>query len=144
MISKDEQRLAVLAVSSLEEDHECLGCILGEALGCVRRARGCQEALCMLREGTVPVVICERDLPDGDWKVMLSALRRLEKAPLLIVCSRVADEYLWAEVLNLGGWDVLAKPFDAREVTWSVGLAVQEWQRRAGAGAAEGSQVAAG
>jgi DNA-binding response OmpR family regulator len=98
----------------------------------------------MLREGTVPVVICERDLPDGDWKVILSALRRLEKAPLLIVCSRVADEYLWAEVLNLGGWDVLAKPFDAREVTWSVGLAVQEWQRRAGAGAAEGSQVAAG
>lgn len=98
----------------------------------------------MLRQGRVPVVICERDLPDGDWKVILSAVKRLEKAPLLIVCSRLADEFLWAEVLNLGGWDVLAKPFDAREVTWSVGLAVQEWQRRAGALAAEGVRAASG
>ncbi len=135
MIPSDEQQPAVLAVSSIEEDHQCLGCILGEQLGCVRQARGCEEALCILRQGTVTVVICERDLPDGDWKVLLDATRPLERAPLLIVCSRLADELLWAEVLNLGGWDVLALSFDAREVTWSVGLAVREWQRRAGSAA---------
>jgi hypothetical protein len=32
------------------------------------------------------------------------------------VTSRLADERLWAEALNLGAWDVLAKPFDADEV----------------------------
>lgn len=120
----------MLAVSSLEEDHQSLGCILGEKLGCLRQARCCEEALCILRQGTVPVVICEQDLPDGDWKALLSATRPLTHAPLLIVCSRTADELLWAEVLNLGGWDVLAKPFDEREVMWSVSVAWKEWQRR--------------
>jgi hypothetical protein len=35
--------------------------------------------------------------------------------PLLVVTSRLADEYLWVEVLNLDGHDVLAKPFRAAE-----------------------------
>jgi DNA-binding response OmpR family regulator len=39
------------------------------------------------------------------------------EAPLLVVTSRLADAYLWSEVLNLGAYDVLAKPFNAREVT---------------------------
>jgi hypothetical protein len=34
------------------------------------------------------------------------------------VISRLADEYLWAEVLNLGGHDVLAKPLRQAEVLW--------------------------
>jgi hypothetical protein len=32
------------------------------------------------------------------------------------VTFRTADERLWAEVLNLGGYGVLAQPFDANEV----------------------------
>jgi CheY-like chemotaxis protein len=39
--------------------------------------------------------------------------------PMLIVTSRLADDYLWAEALNLGAYDVLAKPFDASEVSSS-------------------------
>ena len=42
---------------------------------------------------------------------------RMERAPVLIVTSKVADEYLWSEVLNLGGYDVLAQPLDRDEVT---------------------------
>ena len=41
----------------------------------------------------------------------------------MIVTSRLADDRLWAEVLNLGGYDVLAKPFDASEVARVVGTA---------------------
>ena len=35
---------------------------------------------------------------------------------------------LWAEALNLGAYDVLAKPFDAAEVTARVSLAVLYWR----------------
>ena len=31
--------------------------------------------------------------------------------PLVIVASHLADDQLWAEALNLGAHDVLAKPF---------------------------------
>jgi DNA-binding response OmpR family regulator len=139
--STHQQPLAVLTVSSLEEDHLSLGRILGSSHGDLRPARSCQEAVEVLRGGEIPVVICERDLPDGDWKVLLYATRLLERAPLLIVCSRTADEFLWAEVLNLGGWDVLAKPFEAQEVLWSVSFAWREWLRRESAPKA--SRVAA-
>jgi FixJ family two-component response regulator len=45
----------------------------------------------------------------------------------LIVASRLADERLWAEALNLGAWDVLAKPFNHIEVIRSVKSAWQHW-----------------
>ncbi len=120
----------VLAISPLEDDHLHLERILRDAHAGVQPARSCREALEILGHRAIAVVICERDLPDGDWKAILSATRPLEQPPPLIVCSRAADEFLWAEVLNLGGWDVLAKPFEAKEVIWSVGLAWKEWLRR--------------
>jgi DNA-binding response OmpR family regulator len=47
----------------------------------------------------------------------------LEEARPLIVTDRAADEALWAEVLNLGGFDVLAQPFDPTEVSRVVASA---------------------
>jgi DNA-binding response OmpR family regulator len=74
--------------------------------------------LALLRDQPMPVVITERDLPLGDWKDILAAIQLLPHPPLLVVTSRLADEYLWTEVLNLGGHDVLAKPFQAVELQW--------------------------
>ena len=58
---------------------------------------------------------------------MLEHIRFLPNAPSLIVASRLADDRLWAEALNLGAWDVLAKPFDHIEVIRSVKSAWQRW-----------------
>ncbi len=63
---------------------------------------------------------------------MLEYFSRLPDPPLLIVTSRLADEYLWAEALNLGAWDVLAKPFDREEVSRVLGFAWRHWQDRHG------------
>ena len=41
--------------------------------------------------------------------------------------SRQAHESLWAEVLNLAGYDVLPKPLVKDEVVRVVGLAWQNW-----------------
>ncbi len=38
----------------------------------------------------------------------------------MIVTGPFADEALWAEVLNLGGFDVLAQPLDSNEVIRSI------------------------
>ena len=51
----------------------------------------------------------------------------LPDPPVLIVTSRLADEYLWAEALNLGAYDVLAKPFDASEVIRVLYSAWRHW-----------------
>jgi len=64
----------------------------------------------------VAVVLSEVVLVDGDWKHVLQETKRLPDGPALVVSSRLADERLWAEVLNLGGHDVLLTPFEAAEV----------------------------
>jgi DNA-binding response OmpR family regulator len=71
-------------------------------------------------------VICDRDLPDGDWRQLWDILAREPKPPMFIVTSRLADDALWAEVLNVGGYDLLLKPFRAEEVIRMVhGAATQ-------------------
>ncbi len=79
---------------------------------------------------SIPVVLCERDLAPESWREMLEHLRQMDDPPLLVVISRLADERLWAEALNLGAHDVLAKPFDASEVTRILSLAWLRWRHR--------------
>ena len=81
---------------------------------------------------SVPVIVCECDFQDGNWKLLLDKVRTLARPPRLIVASRFADERLWAEVLNLGGHDVLATPFDADEVHRVVSYAVDSWHLEGG------------
>jgi DNA-binding NtrC family response regulator len=94
----------------------------------IERVRNCLEVLLHVRRSLPRVVVCERDLPDGSWKDVLDIAASLLRPPPVIVTSRLADDYLWAEVLNLGGYDVLAKPLDRREVTRTLSLA---WERGA-------------
>jgi hypothetical protein len=84
----------------------------------------------VLREQSIPIVLCEDDMLPGTWREMLEHTAVLPDPPLLIVTSRLADERLWAEALNLGAYDVLAKPFDATEVVRILSLAWQHWQDR--------------
>jgi hypothetical protein len=49
--------------------------------------------------------------------------------PRLIVFSRNADDRLWAEVLNLGGFDLLATPFREEEFVFAIGSAWLDWER---------------
>jgi DNA-binding response OmpR family regulator len=123
--------LAVLSVSGLAEDHVALRHVLSHSNWLLHCARTQHEALECLRSAQVAVVICECDLPDGSWKSLLAEIESLDNCPVLVVSSRAADDYLWAEVLNLGGCDVLAKPFDAREVVWTVSMAWNDWNSRA-------------
>lgn len=122
---------ATLIVSPSGEDHRALIEILRPAGWSVECARSYAQAARYLERQETPVVIAARDLPDGNWKTVLNLLMRMAFPPKLIVTARLADDRLWAEVLNLGGFDVLAQPFYHGEVTRSVGHACRCWNREA-------------
>jgi len=124
----------VLSVSPHEEDHCSLERILRQP-GCALKPEWTliasptlASATRVLRERAIPAVVCECELFPGTWREMLERIQLLPEPPLLIVTSRLADERLWAEALNLGAYDVLAKPFDATEVTRVIGSALRRWQ----------------
>jgi DNA-binding response OmpR family regulator len=115
-----EKRIAVLAVSPREEDHHALRTACAHTTWNLLTTRTIAEALDLLQHKCVPVILCERDLPDGNWTDLRESLASLDRAPSLVVTARNADDYLWAEVLNLGGHDVLARLFNLRELVHVV------------------------
>ena len=117
----------VLAICPVAEDHVRLHEILrGRDLRLIGAATW-REGAGGLARHQPRVVICEAVLPDADWKEVLALIAIRTDAPKLIVISRLADESRWAEVLNLGGYDVLPKPLVHDEVVRVVGLAWQSW-----------------
>jgi DNA-binding response OmpR family regulator len=122
-----QMRLAILAVGLREEDHGVLRQVLrrsGWALAC---AATIAEAMRFLERNLASVILCESNLPDGSWRDLLEAAATGGRPPNVIVTSRLADDHLWAEVLNLGGYDVLAKPFDGCELFRALSSAWRNW-----------------
>ena len=77
------------------------------------------------------VVMTDCVLPRGEcWKDVLRLAQERAGGVPVIVSSRLADESLWAEVLNLGGYDLLVKPFVAAEVENVVGMACRARQNQ--------------
>jgi PleD family two-component response regulator len=110
------RRIPILSVSPDEKDHNALLEIVDELPFLLTSAWTCQEAARYLDMEAFGIVLCECKLPDGNWVEILNRTSRALNQPLLIVTSRLADVSLWAEVLNLGGYDLLAKPFNRQEV----------------------------
>lgn len=121
---------SVLAVLPVAEDQACLKQILERSDWKLHVVDAMNQALTLIDQLNAGVVISDSKLPDGNWHDMLAELRRKRHEPVLIVASRLADDRLWAEVLNLGGYDVLATPLRPPEVIRSVSLAWQTWQHR--------------
>jgi len=79
------------------------------------------------------VVICDVRLSDGhSWKDLLHEIRQMEDPPPFIVADRLANERLWAEALNLGAYDLLAKPFEVQEVWHAVTTACRRHEHQNG------------
>jgi DNA-binding response OmpR family regulator len=123
-----ERVVTVLAISPLDDDHRFLHNIFSHSNWRLRDAQTWGEAREALEQEAAPVVICESVLPDARWTDVLSQLAKMPGPPLLVVSSRTADERLWGEVLNLGGYDVLTKPFEAAEVFRVISLAWLSWK----------------
>jgi DNA-binding response OmpR family regulator len=125
-----QRAINVLLISPFDEDHQHLAGILKHSNWQQHDVRTKREAFAFLRENVTPVAICESALPDGTWQDVLGRLDRMQCPPMLVVTSRIADDRLWSEVLNLGGYNVLAKPLNMKEVFHVAGTAWMAWKRQ--------------
>jgi DNA-binding NtrC family response regulator len=129
-IATGDKTITVLSVSPSQDDHDTLQRLL---YGCklkIHKTLSLSSAVALLQKTQISVVVCEQDLLPGTWKDLLAHLTLLPQPPCLIVTSRLADDCLWAEALNIGAYDVLAKPFDCNEVLRSVSLACLHWNQQ--------------
>jgi DNA-binding NtrC family response regulator len=107
---------AVLFISPDNAEAESLAEMLRPAGLGLDRAVRLNEARRMLAERSYRAILTEAELPDGLWTDVIDMTYDLGVFPAIIVTRSTADDVFWAEVLNLGAYDLLAQPFDEREV----------------------------
>ena len=119
-------QVTVLAVAPEPERAE-LRRMLEHSRWTLMEASTVAEAAATLRERLSVVLICDAILPDGTWVELLRLAQNLPSPPPVIVAARGADDELWMQVLNRGGYNVLGKPFSEQEVFEMVSVA---WRHR--------------
>lgn len=93
-------------------------------------ARNREQALAQCSFHKASHVIYEHCPRDRGWIDVLDVVSSGEQAQSFILASRTADEELWADVLNRGGYDVLLMPFDEVEVWRIISSAWRYMKRR--------------
>lgn len=124
-MAKQRTRFGILAVSPFSEDPAAFKAACRDAGWKLHFAQTLECAWAILHTASVDVVITECDFPGGlCWRRLLEEMKCMRTTAPLIVCSRTANEQLWTEVLNAGGFDVVRKPFDKDELRRVIAAAL--------------------
>jgi DNA-binding response OmpR family regulator len=115
--------MTILSVTRASDDQVAFRDCLADVRYRILAANTCRDAMKVLKRGGISIVVCEDKLPDGTWRDILDSVLSLTGRPILIVTSSCADERLWAEVLNLGGFDLVNKPFNRKELRHVLNIA---------------------
>src|SRR5947199_2673412 len=108
--------LRVALVLSDLADREALRALYARSGWSAYTAATVREAARLLEADRMDLIVCDYALADGSWRDILAITGSRASDCPMVVASRFADEHMWAEVLNLGGFDMLAKPFDAQDI----------------------------
>jgi len=127
-LSRTPQRVELLAVSGCSRDRLSLESILIHTNWLVHWVADGYEAMLFLRDHPVPVFVCPEELPDTTWRDLVGATQELASPPKILVFADRADQSLGAEVLDAGGYQLLATPLQRDEVLRAISLACRTWR----------------
>ena len=94
----------------------------------VTSANDFRDAQRLLRGITCDLVLVEVEISDGSWQDLLEFILDAKIACEMIVCSRLGDERLWAEVIQSGAYNLIVEPYGQREFLRIVQGALDERQ----------------
>jgi DNA-binding response OmpR family regulator len=120
--------IPILVITQARYDRVALEVIFGLSRWHPLWASTVADAVMILESAQPGVVLCSAEMAGPAWKEVVNEVARLPAPPAVIVLSDSADDSLWAEVFNLGGYDVLVRPFAGAEVIHVVSLAWRNWQ----------------
>jgi len=120
-------RTAVIALIVSEQDREVLTGISRQEAIDLYFPKTRVEAWDDMSRLSSPVILYDRDWPNAEWRTTVHSFATSPQRPCVILTSRVADEYLWQELIRWGGHDLVAKPLRPEDVSRSLKLALSYW-----------------
>jgi response regulator RpfG family c-di-GMP phosphodiesterase len=119
--------ITVIGLAFTDEDRRLLAGMCSRRQWNVLFADTYEQARAALDHLKAPVILCDRDLPGSQWRDVVQVLASSPHRACVILISRVVDNYLWNEVVQRGGYDVLLKPLREEDVVRTVRLAWSYW-----------------
>jgi DNA-binding NtrC family response regulator len=114
----------VVVSSSLENRQDVAGMLfrLGIDPICVSSVSQCGE---LARRDAIGLVFCDRQVKDGDYRDVLSAIApsSSRRAPKVVLMADLANPEEYEEMRTNGLFDVIASPCRPTDVEWMVILA---------------------
>ena len=126
-VSQNPGRITILAVLAEEQDRNTLKASSQRYGWNAHIADSYLEARQLLTRTQAPIVLCDRDVQDQDWWSMVEGLSSGGNHACIFLVSKVADDYLWNEVVRRGGYDVISKPLREDELERAAKLAWTYW-----------------
>lgn len=120
-------RITIVSALLEDQDRSLIADVCYQNQWDVFFAKTCAEARQVSEQIKPHIILLDRDLADGDWRDSLSACASSSAGACTILISRVADDYLWNEVVCNGGYDVLPKPLREQAVLRAVKFAWSYW-----------------
>ncbi len=109
-------RSRILCISGHPDDARRLSEMLHALPLVLDQVGSVQQARAQLQVHEYDAVLTEATLPDGKWLDVLHLVRESPREMAVIVTDPKADTRLWAEILNLGAFDLLTQPYHEPEV----------------------------
>jgi DNA-binding response OmpR family regulator len=115
--------LRILAVSIALEDIFLLE-YLGEQQGWeMKFTHSPQEAFRLASYGGFDMILCDRNQPGYPWREVMTRLAESSPHSCIFLVSPTKDDYLWWDVLNHRGFDILIRPLRAEVVLRAIDTA---------------------
>jgi len=124
----EPDQVRLLAITRGAEEKAALGRIAADLGWKLLIAESAEEAIQLLGDEPLPLVICDRDLPGDDWRTTMARIAGRRDVLCVLLASSVVDDYLWDEVIQQRGYDVVSKPFEADQLRRAATFA-WSWKR---------------
>jgi PleD family two-component response regulator len=115
--------IPVLLASGREDDYQTLQALLQDTKWSVERALSWNEVSHFCEGAVSPVVLVDRHFQGAHWQSTVASILDPAASTCVILISDVSDPYLWNELVQQGGFDVLARPFERSELLQTLAFA---------------------
>jgi AmiR/NasT family two-component response regulator len=110
------RKIPVLMITSRPEDEAELKELLHNSPGELETLPRIEDPAAALRAAAVPLVLFDGSTADTQWREEMKALIQSRRNACVILLTNVSDQYLWEEVVQQGGFDLLTRPFRKEQV----------------------------
>jgi CheY-like chemotaxis protein len=123
----ENSEIKVIALAASGQDRRLLSEVASDQGWQMNFADTRHEARELLNRQGSPIVLCACEMPGGDWRETIKTVTSSPVSPYTILVSRAADEYLWNDFIQLGGFDILTTPLREADVLRAIRLGWSYW-----------------